>query len=244
MPSTWLDALRLYSYSVTFTEFNDAHRYPGWFSFDLTSGDRSQTIDFESHFKKHAKSNIEPWLEVVFWKLYSNGKYRRNTKTCEVAQRIKNINPEDIYGDCMTYMGSGNSKKAKDHFKRFQKLFFPSEAIATVATFPAFLDPKSYPMVDTRIARWVGKYMVSHNEADPAGPQLIRPRYLDHCPKQTVLMMTDYDFMRSWICWCAHTANKLTSRKSLNGGWRARDVEMAVFTAWGKQLHLNPLRSG
>lgn len=239
MPSTWEDALLSYSYPVTFTDFNDAHRFPEWFSFDLTIGDRNQTIEFESHFRRHAEKHREVWIEVVFWKMYSQGQWRRNTHTSNVADRIEQIEPEHLWNTCMTYMES----RSEDNFNSFRRLFFPNNpVIATVATFPAFLDPVSYPMIDTRIAKWVGQHMDSHNKADPAGPQLIRPRYLDH-PNQTVLMMTDYDFMRCWICWCAHTANKLTSRKSINGGWRARDVEMAVFTAWGNNLHLNPLRS-
>jgi hypothetical protein len=72
--------------------------------------------------------------------------------------------------------------------------------------------------------------MDKHNRADPTGVLLVRPRFLNN--RNTVLKMNDFDFMTSWVQWCRHTAQKLTQRED-GFRWRARDVEMAVFWAWG-----------
>jgi hypothetical protein len=115
--------------------------------------------------------------------------------------------------------------------------------IGLASAFPAVMRPDWYPMVDTRIARWVGHAMQAHNAADPSGPQLVRPPYLDS--RRTVLTTRDYDFVESWFRWCWSTARKLSERTPLE--WRSRDVEMAVLNAWGgpqdphPKLHLNPL---
>jgi hypothetical protein len=88
-------------------------------------------------------------------------------------------------------------------------------------------------MVDTRIAKWVSVEMDKHNQTDPLGPQLIRPKLR----KKGVLKMNDFEFMTSWIQWCRRTAEKLASTDD-GLHWRARDVEMAVFRAWGdKKSH-------
>jgi hypothetical protein len=71
--------------------------------------------------------------------------------------------------------------------------------------------------------------MTRHNQSDPNGVPLQRPKFLDS--GATVLKMNDFDFMISWVDWCRQTAQKLTKREKIH--WRARDVEMAVFWARG-----------
>lgn len=46
--------------------------------------------------------------------------------------------------------------------------------------------------------------------------------------------------MTSWMAWCQTMAAKLSQRTGFF--WRARDVEMAVFTAQRYGLELNPLK--
>jgi len=248
MPDTWGNALSSYRYPVALANFQDAHRFPKWFSFELGNGERSRTIEFESHFKKHAQKDIAVWLEVVFWKLYSQGRYRRDLHTINVATHfhVKGISAKSLWQACMTYI----SKPTSATFESFRQLFgftSPARPIAVAATFPAFIDPESYSMVDTRIAKWVGNCMTAHNEADRTGPQLIRPPFCDS--QGTVLTMADFEFMQHWNRWCIYTAQKLTKLTPIS--WRARDVEMAIFYAWGTRrgrrcnhhpmVHLNPL---
>jgi hypothetical protein len=92
-------------------------------------------------------------------------------------------------------------------------------------------------MVDTRIAKWVGQNMQAHNAANPNAPQLVRPRYLD--TTATVLTLSDFQFVYSWNRWCRNKANQLNDITSTN--WRPRDVEMAVFNAWGNRGDQHPI---
>jgi len=243
MAITWTESLSAYRYPVTLGSFEDAHRYRGWFNFNLALGDRANTLEFESHFRRHASEAIEPWLEVVFWKLYSQPA-RRNTLARRVACHFQDtgLSPRFLWDACSRYI----ENPTKENFELLRRCFgFRSKAIAIAATFPAFLNPASYPMVDTRIAKWVRRCLPFHNAADSSGPQLIRPHFLEG--SQTVLTMNDFDFAKSWIHWSRHTAQKLSNSTSI--AWRARDVEMAVFWAWGgrndphPKLQLNPLPS-
>jgi hypothetical protein len=251
MPNTWQEALLSYRYPVDLRSFSDAHQFPGWFYFDLGNGDRSQTIEFELHFRKHAQKALEPWLEVVYWKLYSQLACRDRI-TRQVSSHFRqgegNL-AKSLWQACNKYICNKYKEPPKRaNFDSFRRLFgFSSQGIAVVATFPAFINPASCPMVDTRIAKWVGNCMTAHNEADRIGPQLIRPPFCDS--NRTVLTMADYEFMQHWNRWCVYTAQKLTKLTPIN--WRARDVEMAVFYAWGTRrgrrcnhdpmVHLNPL---
>jgi hypothetical protein len=72
--------------------------------------------------------------------------------------------------------------------------------------------------------------MGKHNQADPSIVPLVRPKFLGS--SATVLKLNDFDFMTAWVLWCRQTAEKLTRRDG-DFLWRARDVEMAVFWAWG-----------
>ena len=47
-----------------------------------------------------------------------------------------------------------------------------------------------------------------------------------------------WQFVESWIAWCQFTARKVS--QCSGRAWRARDVEMAVFTAQRCGLTLNP----
>ena len=65
----WHDALDSYRYPVDLQKFSGRDRVPGWFGLNLEKGDRSETIQFESHFREYAASCCEPWYELVFWKI-------------------------------------------------------------------------------------------------------------------------------------------------------------------------------
>jgi hypothetical protein len=241
MPASWEKALFEYRYPVILSMYANAHLHSDWFIHALSTGNQAETKEFERHFRNHASRGIEPWLEVVFWKLFSQPA-RRNSATQRIEEHLQRnfIEGKSLWKACNNYVESPSRRT----FEAFQSLFgFATNVIAVAATFPAFVFPDTYPMIDTRIAKWVGTCMTEHNAADPKGPQLTRPPFLDS--RRTVLTMSDFDFMQDWIRWCGHTASKLKISTSIN--WRARDVEMAVFNAWGDRhdhhpcLHLSPL---
>lgn len=240
MPTTWTSALDSYSYPVNLRDCKQAHEFPGFFGWTI-AGDRVSTINFEDYFRTRAREAVEPWLEMVFWKLFSQ-RNRRDMTTQTVASNFQSrgISARSLWDACAGYV----AEPTRESFELFRSHFgFSSQAIAVAATFPAFLAPDRYPMVDTRIAKWVGCCMSLQNAADSRGPQLIRPLYLDN--KSKVLTMNDFGFVQAWTQWCVHTATKLREVTSMK--WRARDVEMAVFEAWGRRgdchpnLRLNPL---
>ena len=244
MPNTWTDSLRAYRYPVDLREFEDAKEYPGWFNFNSPVGDRERTMEFEAHFRKHANEAIEPWLEVVYWKMYSQPATRGNTAARRMAAHFREnvVTPQALWNACIRYI----EHPTRLHFESIRTLLgLASGSIAVAATFPAFIRPDLYPMVDTRVAKWVGHCMAIHNAADASGPQLIRPHFVDS--KRKVLAMDDFPFVEKWVIWCRHTARKLSARTSIE--WRARDVEMAVFNAWGgrhdrhPKFDLKPLRA-
>ena len=88
MPSTWEKALSAYRYPVILGIYENAHYHPGWFTYDLSNGDHAETTGFESHFRKNAAQAIEPWLEVVFWKLFSQPA-RRNSATKRIEEHLQ-----------------------------------------------------------------------------------------------------------------------------------------------------------
>jgi len=225
MPNSWIRALDAYSYPVNLRNYERAHEFPGFFDMIIV-GDKNSTIAFEDYFRSNIQK-IEAWCEVVFWKLYSQRKYRdKNTKKCWDFWKSEDITAKDLYNAANNFIVNND----RDSFNKYRKLWpFSSRVIAVLATLISFLAPDYFPMIDTRIAKWVDSQLNIHNKSDPDDPQLLKSRYGQ--TTSTVLTMADFDFYSRWIYWTRHTANKLSQQTEIK--WRARDVEMAVFTAWG-----------
>jgi len=235
VPNTWEKSLFGYQYPFDLGRFDDAKLYPTGFKFNSLVGDRKSTMEFETHFRSNAPKAIEPWLEVVYWKMYSQPPIRGLKLIRRLADHFRNnsVKPQALWDVCNRYV----EHPTKQHFESIRTNFgLTSGSIAVAATFPAFMRPDLYPMIDTRIAKWVGHFMMRQNLSNPSGVQLTRPHFVDS--KQTVLVMNDFPFLQNWIQWCRYTAQKLTACTSFE--WRARDVEMAVFNAWGGRFDKHP----
>lgn len=228
----WRAALDRYSYPVNLREYQFRAEHPGWFERTTGSGSRDATIAFEDQFRREASYALEAWFEVVFWKLANYPQIRNGTTHAVVTYLSRHATASELWDRCCEYMESPTAPEARARFEVLLRIFgMKTPSIAVVATFPAFIDPGRFAMIDTRIAKWVGMAMQKHNSGDPSGAQLARPRFLNS--KQTVLQMNDFEFMLSWVRWCRYTSGKL-SRLTVGFEWRPRDVEMAVFQAWGK----------
>jgi hypothetical protein len=237
--AVWRDCLARYRYPVALQEYRFRQQHPEWFARCLNTGDLAETAAFEEYFRQHAPIALEPWYEVVFWKLASQ-KQIRNGTTRNIAESLASrTTAEKLWEACHQYTQCLHAGAAREKFRTFLDLFdLKTDSVAVVATFPAFMDPERFCMVDTRIAKWVGHEMEVHNRADPTVP-LLRPPFLDS--SATVLKMKDFDFLQSWVQWCRYAAAKLTA-KSDGFQWRTRDVEMAVFTAWGdRKARVHPV---
>ena len=238
MPHTWKSALDAYQYPVDLRRFVGAGENPGWFELNLDSGDRAQTMDFENRFRNKAQEHLRAWGEVVFWKLYAMPPARNRT-TSGVLKHENALSVTDLWQLCMQYVETSENP-SRAAFSAFRKKLFDTPRVATAATFPAFLCPQLFPMVDTQITRWAKANGPPHGYSDVGGPDLVCIPDLDG----EQVMESHWPFVESWIKWCQFTAKVLS--RCTGCSWRARDVEMAVFTAQrakqkGLDMPLTPL---
>ena len=229
MSHTWEAALSEYSYGADLARFDGAHAYPGWF--DRTIAGRHQTGMFEARFREHAHQHIEAWGEVVFWKLYTT---RPSTAKQERTHHVlhANVSPGELWSACIRY----TETPGLESFRSFRSKLFRSSVVATAATFPAFICPAKFPMVDRQVTLWARNNSDRYRYSDIGGPNLVSIPVLG----DGVLRESHWAFVESWIAWCRFTARILSRRTGSD--WCARDVEMAVFTAQRSQLPLNPLK--
>ncbi len=177
-------------------------------------------MDFENRFRQEAPSNLEAWAEVVYWKLYFMRGIARKMAT-ELLLR-QDVSACALRSSCNDYI----ERRDRQTFRTFRGQLFRTPVVATAATFPAFICPQAFPMVDTRIAAWLREHGRNHGY----------PGDVEQVP-EGIIREGHWSFVESWIEWCRSTAHKLS--QCTDFAWRARDVEMAVFSA---QRHQLPLR--
>ena len=226
---SWIKALNSYSYTVSLSCYEHSNRFPNHFDKYIT-GDRNSTIEFENYFRKNARRSIEVYFEVVFWKLYSQKRIRQGSTTRIVNYMLRErINPELLYNAIKHFVDVPN----RQNLQNIRDLLgIKTDVLAIPLTFPAFLNPKKYPMVDNNVARWVNANFTKHNRNRQAR---LTPFALGY----TSLRDNDFRNYLNWVSWCNEIAQILTNKTSIK--WRPRDVEMAVFTAKRKDLELNVL---
>ena len=176
---------------------------------------RAATLTFQDWFRESAGKSLEPWFEVARWK-----SPRSAAKT--IAQiRQSGVSPQRLEMLCRDY----TENLGKQTFRAFRQNIAKTDALATAATYPAFLRPDIFPMVDTQTAEWVrnNRWTGIRNVPDVKGDG-------------KVLTERHWEYVRDWIVWCRNTAMRLGSE------WTARDVEMAVFTAQRNKWKLPPLQ--
>lgn len=223
----WLEALNSYNYEVDLSLFEAGGRYPKWFV-DRIEDTRDATKRFEDRFRSLSDRLLEVWYETVFWKMFSQ-KGRRNQKTLKVIKNIEGagFSACDLSRQCNAYI----LDPTKTSLRSLVELFWGKgcRSVAVACVFPAFIDPDRFPMVDTRVAKWASACLAAHNPPVGKGPQLVAPTYPGNGAE--ALTLSDWPFIESWIHWCRHAAHRLRACTDFN--WRARDVEMAIFRAWG-----------
>ena len=227
---TWGKALDSYRYPVDLTDFPDAPKHGGWFALNVAPGDPLQTMGLETRFRQQARDHLAAWAEVVFWKLYSG---RRDNAVKSAARLLgSETSAADLWLSCGGYIANPSIET----FRTFRSKLFRHSVVATATTFPAFICPEEVPMVDTQITHWARKNDHLHGYARLGGPDIER---VPELKSGSVLKESHWPFVESWIAWCRFTAWKLS--QFTGRAWRARDVEMAVFTAQRNSLTLEPL---
>ncbi|TAJ44990.1 hypothetical protein [Methanofollis fontis] len=234
MPDSWTRTLQAYCYQVNLKEYHKRENFPGYFNQEIY-GDRRSTMAFEDYFRSHS-SMIEPWYEVVLWKMYSQ-KYG-NGQGDRIIRQIPRYNaehPENLRSEVDRFRESLDQTA----FESLASMLGYKAAFAMVATFTAFIDPEQFPMVDRHVAAWVNKHYARFNAANPNAPELI-PFASGKTWGSPSLTIEDFSSYVRWIFWTRYAVEVLSRKTGVH--WRARDVEMAVFTAGRGRFTLNPLR--
>lgn len=230
-------ALNGYLYPVKLSDYENRNQFPGYFSRDIV-GDRNSTISFEDYFRQNSSQVLEVYFEVIFWKLYSQANIRQQKTTeriCSVRERNKH--PTALYAGISSFVHAPNM----ENLQAIRNLLgIKTDVLAVALTFPAFLCPEKYPMIDNVVARWVNKNLAEHSRNTKAKlTQFVSPTY-----GYTSLRDVDFPNYKNWVNWSNEMAHILTNKTSIK--WRARDVEMAIFTAQrltkrGKKIELSSI---
>ena len=174
---------------------------------------REETLAFQLNFKRRARRDLDAWHDVVRWKSpRSAGKTRKHIQQTGITANA-------LLRRCQNYIKNPTVYT----FRSFRTEIAKTDVVATAATFPAFLRPDLFPMVDTQVTKWV--------ETNP-WTGVVAPRL----GKAEVLHERHWNYIWQWIQWCRETAIEL------GPDWTPRDVEMAVFTAQRSGLLLPPLQ--
>ena len=124
-------------------------------------------------------------------------------ETIEAGTRVlealaeRDLNALDVlvvYVDGIVFVSTPSLRK----FRVFRDQLFQTPTVATAATFPAFMRPKQFPMVDRRITAWASRNGCLHSYAEVDGPEL---RCVPALGKD-VLQDHHWPFIESWIAWC------------------------------------------
>ena len=219
MPQTWRTARDAYKYTVDLRKYERASDFPHFFERDIC-GNRGSTIEFEDYFRAQAPTTIEVWYEVAFWKLYRRGRETvtrmvKHTRDCKVSA-------QSLWEATQEFIQSPDICKLR---KMKGLLGLTYDRIAVPLTFVAFAVPKQYPMVDTRVAKWVNESGQLHS----ASRENELKEFESLRKGKTTLTESDFESYLKWVFWCREVATVLSA--SLGDKWRARDVEMAVYTA-------------
>lgn len=234
MPDTWVEVLNQYSYPVDLCLYDRNGEFPAFFELNI-AGDRESTIMFENHFRQKAPNHVEAFFEVVFWKLYSQP-HRRKKETDRRVDYVqkKNIRANQLWYAVQLFV----EKQSKKNLQRIrERIGISTDVLALPLTFPALASPETLPMVDKQVAEWVNLNYVNHNINRVNNLTSFNMNY-------TSLRQNDFPNYKNWVAWCREVAQVLTGLTDFR--WRARDVEMAVFTAqrknnMGEIIELNPL---
>jgi len=229
MPQSWITALSRYKYPVSLLDYRRSGEFPGYFTRAI-AGDRASTIEFEDYFRATSRHSVEPCFEVVFWVLCGQSK-RFEGSVDRIADHVtkEGIQATKLRGAIDQFVHDATT----DNLSSLRALLGIKTKVLTVAlTFPTFVDPARYPMMDMKAADWITANHLAHSRNRTVRLTPFKFGY-------TSLHYNDFDNYLNWVAWCRDTAQILTDRTTME--WRARDVEMAVFAAARQGLSLNPL---
>jgi len=216
MLQAWKSGRDAFNWTVDLRHFGDAARYPGYFDRRI---EPHAIPPFEQLFQSSLKPGASPHraAEVTFWKNYGDHRSR---------DRIT----RNFFEWLLDHQGwirfVSATEQIRDHpsweaFRNLVACCGQVAGFATPLTYLAFSDPERYPMVDKRIGQWWKRRFPSEPQFSCREDGWIKP------------CVASWNAYLAWTCFCRRQA-ELLSRP--HAPWRARDVEMAVWTDRAFQL--------
>ena len=213
----WRASLEAYAWDVDLCHFKNADEYPGHFRCIIGSRD---VAGFEALFREAVedRGSYEVAGEVCYWKNFGSH-LSRDRITYALLKHLARRENWGMFSERVKGICTSPSFYA---FRRLQAATGQPHGFATPLTFVSFYDPASFPMVDKHIAYW---WAASKKRFGLAAPPCFSQRD-DGWIETTTKAKTEQNWgaYMAWTRFCRDYAQRL-------GGWRARDVEMAVWMA-------------
>jgi HEPN domain-containing protein len=221
MYASWKAARDSFNWRVDLRKFRDAAKHPGYFDRIIEPHKIEQ---FEDLFRETLvpEGHVERAAEVVFWKNYGNFK-ARDRITRDLFVWIEDVSGWKRFAESVKQLSSMPSWEA---FRELIGACGHTSGFATPLTFLALYDPTRFPMVDRKVGAWWLKRF-------PREPQF------SWNSARTVVSPTKQSWQAylAWTEFCRRQARELSAFGDMR--WRARDVEMAVWTDKDAQLPLD-----
>ena len=217
----WKAARDRFEWPVDLRKFKDAKKHPGFFDRVVES---DQIVRFEDGFRAclTPTGRVESAAEVAYWKNGKNHK-GRDRITRDLMEWIHSPERWMKFVEALRELADSPSWKS---FQNFIGSNGQVSAFSVPLTFLSFYDPVNFPMVDKRIGKWWSTRF-------PLQPQFT----WDTKRTRITPTMKSFEAYIAWTDFCRHQAAELT--RVSGEPWRARDVEMAVWSDKEAQLPLN-----
>ena len=105
----------------------------------------------------------------MFWKLFSQPNHRQRHTRSVIRRLSGETTASELWELTQIYV----ERPCRTTFKELREKFFPTDVVATVATFPAFACPEKFPMVDNHVAKWAQANGSKHDYASVGGPTIV-----------------------------------------------------------------------
>ena len=229
----WAKAASEFIWNVNLSDFSGSKQYEGYFTEVITP---KNLPDFEGRFRsavnRPGAANFAVAGEVCFWKnYYSND--RRDSLTSRTLER---------FSDPVVWNKFAHSVKklAGDftvgNFFEMRRLSGFESGFAIPLTFLSFYDPDNYPMTDRHTGRW---WNSNKKRFGYSG----RPDFVFRSGAVSGSVEDDaisnYNAYKGLTEFCRDYSSLLRDKTGI--GWRAADVEKAIFNAQINGIVLSPL---
>lgn len=208
----WREALDRFNWRVDLMKFKDAKNHPGFFNRVI---EPNQVAAFEDSFRAELVpgGNVERAAEVTYWKNGRNYK-ARDRITRDLLTWIRSEEHWMLFVVALKHLAEAPTWEL---FGQLVRSCGQTSGFATPITFLSFYDPERFPMVDRKIGVWWRRRF----QGEPQFSWDPRRTRITPSPKS-------WNAYLAWAQFCRSEAAVLTA--SQGKPWRARDVEMAVWS--------------